>query len=63
MSGVSQGLVLGLSLFNIFVSDIDSGIKCTHSEFADDTKWCGTVDMMEGKGPGQSQEVGLCGPH
>ncbi|KAJ7398380.1 rna-directed dna polymerase from mobile element jockey-like [Pitangus sulphuratus] len=44
-----QASVLGQALCKIFVGDRDSGIECTLSKFANTTKLCCAVDMLEGR--------------
>ena len=66
-SGIRQGSVLRPALFNVFVSNMGSGTEGPLSKLANNTKLCGAVDTLEGRGAIQRDldrlELGPCEPH
>lgn len=60
MNDVPQALEL--ALFNIFVSDENSGIECILRNSADDMTRC-AIEGHYSEGHWQACEMGLCEPH
>jgi len=48
-SGVPQGAVLGLAMFNVSISDLDEGMGSPLSRFGDRTKLGAASDSQEGR--------------
>lgn len=48
-SRVTQGLILGLKVFNIFVKDLDDAIESILAKLADDTKKREEVNTSQGR--------------
>ena len=48
-SGVPQGAVLGLAMFNVSISDLDEGMGSPLSRFGDGTKLGAASDSQEGR--------------
>lgn len=54
---VPQDSVLEPDLFNILLTNLHEGFKCTLSQFAEDSRLCGSLCLLEA---GKALHRGLC---
>ncbi|TRZ25136.1 hypothetical protein HGM15179_001944 [Zosterops borbonicus] len=51
--GVPQGSILSPVIFNVFISDLGTGLEGKQSKFTEDTKLGGAVESFESRDPAE----------